>query len=97
MQRLGDLRIEEQGRYKFRRKQPVAIRMADLSKFREEDIEWALARRPEIGSMVTTDDPPVWFIPTVSVDRVTPLTVYYTFDTERVYLLSIQSAIGTSN
>jgi hypothetical protein len=62
-----------------------------------EAIEWALARRPEIGSMVTTDDPPVWFIPTVSVDRVTPLTVYYTFDADRVYLLSIQVAIGTSN
>jgi hypothetical protein len=38
MQRLGDLRIEEHGRYKFRRKQPVAIRMADLSKFREEEV-----------------------------------------------------------
>jgi hypothetical protein len=49
-----------------------------------EGLEFALARIPEIGALLTTDDPPVWFIPTVHVDRITPLTVNYTFDAERV-------------
>jgi hypothetical protein len=62
-----------------------------------EGLEFTLARRPEIGSLITTDDPPVWFVPTVHVDRVTPLAVYYTFDAESVYLLSIQVAITTDN
>lgn len=62
-----------------------------------EGLEFALARKPEIGSRVTTDDPPIWFVPVVHVDRVTPMTVYYTFDDECVYLLSIQLAIGTEN
>lgn len=62
-----------------------------------EALEFALARKAEIGSQVTTDDPPVWFIPTVHVDRITPLAVYYTFDAEHVYLLSIQVAIQMEN
>ena len=62
-----------------------------------EGLEFALARRAEIGTLVTTDNPPVWFVPTVHVDRVTPLVVYYTFDAEHVYLLSIQVAVETIN
>jgi hypothetical protein len=60
-------------------------------------LEFTVARRPEIGSLITTDDPPVWFVPTLHVDRVTPLAVYYTFDVESVYLLSIQVAITADN
>ena len=30
-----------------------------------EATEWALSRRPEIGTQLTTDDPPVWFLPVV--------------------------------
>ena len=62
-----------------------------------EALEWALARKAEIGSLTTTDDPPVWFVPTVHVDRVTPLAVYYTFDAEHVYLLAIQVVTEAKN
>lgn len=62
-----------------------------------EATEWALARQPEIGSPLTTDDPPVWFLPTVDVGRLSPLTVYYTFDATHVYLLSIQITTQSAN
>ena len=62
-----------------------------------EATEWALSRRAEIGSRVTTDDPPVWFLPIVEVSRVSRLIVYYTFDTDHVYLLSIQVALESDN
>ena len=55
-----------------------------------EALEMALARRPEIGWLHSTD-PPIWQVPMVDVERLRPpLVVYYTFDEERVYLLSIQ-------
>jgi len=59
--------------------------------------EWALSRRAEIGSPVTTDDPPVWFLPVVDVPRVDPVVVYYTFDEDCVYLLSIQVSRRSGN
>jgi hypothetical protein len=63
-----------------------------------EATEWALARRAELGSLTTTDNPPVWFLPIVEdVTRVSRLVVYYTFDTNCVYLLSIQVAAGSDN
>lgn len=62
-----------------------------------EATEWALSRRAEIGSPVTTDNPPVWFLPVVDVPRVDPLVVFYTFDKDCVYLLSIQVSRRTGN
>lgn len=63
-----------------------------------EATEWVLARRAETGSCVTTDDPPVWFLPIVEgVQRLSPLIVYYTFDAHQVYLLSIQVAMQSKN
>ena len=62
-----------------------------------EATEWALARRATIGSLITTDDPPVYFLPVVDVDRISRLIVYYTFDADYVYLMSIQVAVGTEN
>ena len=62
-----------------------------------EATEWALSRRAEIGSPVTTDGTPVWFLPVVDVQRVDPLVVYYTFDKDYVYLLSIQVSRQSRN
>jgi hypothetical protein len=62
-----------------------------------EAAEWALARRAEIGTQVTTDNPPVWFLPIIEVARVTPLAVFYTFDATYVYLLSIQITMQSDN
>jgi hypothetical protein len=60
--------------------------------------EWALARRAEIGTCVTTDDPPVWYLPVVEgVPRLDPLVVYYTFDANYVYLLHIEVALQGTN
>jgi hypothetical protein len=62
-----------------------------------EATEWALARRAEIGSPLTTDKPPVWFLPVVDVSRISPLAVYYTFDDDCVILLSIQVTRQSQN
>ena len=62
-----------------------------------EATEWVLSRRADVGSLVTTDDPPVYFLPVVDLDRISRLLVYYTFDADCVYLLSIQVAVGTAN
>lgn len=56
-----------------------------------EGLETVLPRKPEIGSWRTGTNPPVWTIPMIDVERLRPpLVVYYTFDDERVYLLSIE-------
>lgn len=62
-----------------------------------EATEWALSRRAELGTLTTTDDPPVYFLPIVEVDRVSKLVVYYTFDVRSVILLWIQVATGGAN
>jgi hypothetical protein len=63
-----------------------------------EATEWALSRRAEIGTQLTTDDSPVWFLPVVEgVQRLEPLVVYYTFDADYVYLLHIEVAIQRRN
>jgi hypothetical protein len=62
-----------------------------------EATEWVLSRRANIGSLVTTDDPPIYFLPVVDIDRLSRLIVYYTFDDDCVYLLSIQVAVRTEN
>ena len=63
-----------------------------------EATEWALSRRAELGTLTTTDKPPVWFLPIVEdVTRVSRLVVYYTFDADCVYLLSIQVAAPSAN
>jgi hypothetical protein len=62
-----------------------------------EATEWVLSRRADIGSLVTTDDPPIYFLPVVDLDRISRLIVFYTFDNDCVYLLSIQLAMATAN
>jgi hypothetical protein len=56
-----------------------------------EAAEWTLPRNPKIGSLITTaPDPPVWFLPVIDEDRITPIVLYYTFDDEVIYFLSIR-------
>ena len=62
-----------------------------------EASEWILARRPNAGSLITTDDPMVYYLPIARVERVDPLILYYTFDDEKIYFLSIRFAIGSPN
>lgn len=62
-----------------------------------EGVEWALARNATIGTQITTDDPPVWFLPIAAAPRVTPIGVYYTFDDDHVYLIWIDLAEQTEN
>jgi hypothetical protein len=63
-----------------------------------EVTEWALNRRAEIGTQLTIDDPPVWFLPVVEdVQRIDPLVVYYTFDADCVYLLHIEVVLRGRN
>lgn len=52
-----------------------------------EAAEWALARRANIGTPI---DPPVWFLPIADATRVNPVSLFYTFDDNCVYFLSIQ-------
>ena len=56
-----------------------------------EGVEWELAREPLIGSEVAPDSP-VWFIPMVDVPGEPSVILFYTFDEDRVWLLSIQVA-----
>jgi hypothetical protein len=59
-----------------------------------ENAERALARDPRIGRRVTTSGNPVWFLPMILEERIRrPLILYYTFDTDQVYLIHIQYAI----
>ena len=62
-----------------------------------EATEWALSRRANIGSLVTTDDPPIYFLPVVDVDRISRLIVYYMFNDDYIFLLSIQVAAESAN
>lgn len=56
-----------------------------------EAAEWALPRDPRIGSLLTTgSDSPVWFLPIIDEERITPIMLFYTFDEETIYLLSIR-------
>ena len=53
-----------------------------------EAVEWTLARGPTSGTQIK-DNPPIWFIPMVdSIDNST-VAIFYTFDDEKVWLLSI--------
>ena len=59
-----------------------------------ENAERALARDPRIGRRLTTSGNPVWFLPMILEARITrPLILYYTFDSDNVYLLHVQYAI----
>lgn len=56
-----------------------------------EGAEWVLSRNPTIGTQVNPNSC-VWFLPTTETSSVMPLVVYYTFNEERVHLLSVQIA-----
>jgi hypothetical protein len=52
-----------------------------------EGVEWVLARDPDIGLRLTED---VWSLDTSEFALIEPMTVYYTFDDDHVWLLSIR-------
>jgi len=54
-----------------------------------EGAKFVLSRNPEYGSLVGRN---VWFLPMWSVEEGRSLSLYYTFDSEHVFLLSIQIA-----
>jgi hypothetical protein len=54
-----------------------------------EAAEWALGRDPTQGWLLGSC---VWFLPMSDVPDAPRLDLYYTFDDERVYFLSIQIA-----
>jgi hypothetical protein len=59
-----------------------------------EHAELTLARNPRVGTQITTGNKSVWFLPMVTEKRIkNPLVLYYTFDSDRVYLLHVQCAI----
>ena len=49
-------------------------------------IEWVLQRCPEFGTNINKD-PPVWFIPAIDVFDL-PYVIYYTFNSQKVFMLS---------
>ena len=53
--------------------------------------EWCLSRDPESGTQVVHSTP-VWYLPIDEVVGATQVAVYYTFDAERVFFLSIRLA-----
>ena len=53
-----------------------------------EAVEWTLARDPTSGTQIK-DVPPIWFIPMVDIPFGSSVAIYYTFDDNRVWLLSI--------
>ena len=55
-----------------------------------EGVEWYLSRCPEVGTQLGQTD--VWFLPTNDSATMTSLVIYYTFDEDRVLLLSIHKA-----
>jgi hypothetical protein len=56
-----------------------------------EAAEWVLSRRAEIGTPVgPANGTDVWFLPIVDIPRADRLMIYYTFDANCIYLLSIQ-------
>ena len=57
-----------------------------------EAVEFLLARDPERGLQARPGSP-VWTIPVQNVVDVTPVIIYYTFNEEKVILLSIQETI----
>lgn len=50
--------------------------------------KWVLARNPHKGHRI--GDTHVWFIPNETIVDVLPVVIYYTFNENHVYLLSIQ-------
>jgi hypothetical protein len=54
-----------------------------------EGVEFTLARLPEAG-IQTADGSPVWCILNNDALEVPPLIVYYAFDEDFVYLLSVR-------
>ena len=50
-----------------------------------EGAEWVLCRKPDIGTNVGMN---LWFLPTAR--GVTPAIIYYAFDENHVWFLSIQ-------
>jgi hypothetical protein len=56
-----------------------------------EAAEWTLSRAPIVGKQVAPESC-VWLLPMNDVSDSPPLDLYYTFDDERVYFLSIQIA-----
>ena len=53
-----------------------------------EATEDALARNPLIGTRLGLSD--VWFLPVVASATVDPVVLYYTFNDQYVYFLSLQ-------
>ena len=53
-----------------------------------EAAEWTLARDPSSGTQIK-DDPPIWFIPMVDALDDSTVAIFYTFDDQKVWLMSI--------
>ena len=53
-----------------------------------EGVVWLLSREPGYGTQIQTGSS-VWAVPAVFSPAMNQLTVYYTFDNNQVYLLSI--------
>lgn len=56
-----------------------------------EAAEWVLARDPGMGTQVARDSL-VWFLPMADLGLGAQMALYYTFDDERVYFLSVRAA-----
>ena len=55
-----------------------------------EGAEWYLVRCPEVEMQLGNSH--VWFLPTEELVAMEPLMIYYTFNDDRVVLLSIEKA-----
>ncbi|CBE67909.1 protein of unknown function [Candidatus Methylomirabilis oxygeniifera] len=55
-----------------------------------EGPEWVLSRDPEQGTQVE-EDPPVWFLGIEDDSSHLTAAIYYTFDENHVWLLSIRT------
>ena len=53
-----------------------------------EAVEWTLARDPSSGTQIS-ENPSIWFIPMVDIRNGSSVAIYYTFDRNKVWLLSI--------
>lgn len=53
-----------------------------------EGVEWVLSRDPELGLRLSDE---VWALDTSEYALIKPMTVFYTFDEQTVWLLSIQT------
>lgn len=81
--------IIEEHRFSSELKQIISLerRAEEFS----DGAKWVLARDPRRGKQIGTSH--VWFLPIHDAPGILPIILYYTFDDDNVYFLSVQETL----